>query len=54
MSAIKIKNNIKNSAINVVDEVALNKSSVVTNGTKFSSRKEIKAAQTLLIKTRLN
>ena len=47
MSAIKTKTLSKNSAINVVDEVALNKSSVVTNGTKFSSRKEIKAAQKL-------
>ena len=47
MGRTNLKNNIKNSRINVVDEVALNKSSVVTNGTKFSSRKEIKAAQNL-------
>ena len=45
MSAIKTKTLSKNSAINVVDEVALNKSSVVTNGTKFSSRKEIVEGQ---------
>ena len=44
MGRTNLKNNIKNSRINVVDEVALNKSSVVTNGTRFSSRKEIKEA----------
>ena len=57
MSAIKTKTLSKNSAINVVDEVALNKSSVVTNGTKFSSRKEIVEGQKNLTnqeKARLN
>ena len=44
MPAFGKSSKIKNSRINVVDEVALNKSSVITNGTRFSSRKEITEA----------